>query len=78
MVFCGSGGIATEPLAGAAAVGAAGAFSWPTSGCFGSTEAGVLVFLVFFAEAVAGALVDLALSFLRQELRELEVLRLWQ
>src|SRR5215470_3151437 len=79
MVFDGSGGTATLPLvgegAGADVVGA----SWPTSGCLAASVGVLVVFLVFFAVAVPAGLVDFdALSFFRQELRELEVLRLWQ
>ena len=79
MVFCGSGGTATVP--DGAGAGAAGVLSWPTSGCLGAAGV-VVVFLVFFAVVVADALVvvvlALALTFLRHELRELEVFRLWQ
>jgi hypothetical protein len=82
MVFCGSGGTATVPD-GAVAAGAAagGVLSWPTSGCLGAAGV-VVVLLVFFAVVVADALVVVALAlvltFLRHELRELDVLRLWQ
>jgi len=81
MVLDGSGGTATAPLAGAAGAGAdVGGASWPTSGCLAASVGVLVVFLVvFFAVAVPGALVDFeALSFFRQALRELEVLRLWQ
>src|SRR5215470_15759875 len=81
IVFDGSGGTATLPLVGAGA-GAGGdvvGASWPTSGCLAASVGVLVVFLVFFAVAVPAGLVDFdALSFFRQELRELEVLRLWQ
>ena len=71
--------------AGAAAVAAEGAedggASWPTSGDV-VAEAGVVTGLCVFLDAVAvpfGLAAGLAeLTFLRQELRELELLRLWQ
>ena len=66
---------------GAGAGAAGGVLSWPTSGCLGAAGV-VVVFLVFFAVVVADALVvvalALALTFLRHELRELEVFRVWQ
>ena len=64
-----------------AADGVADGASWPTSGCLGAAGV-VVVFLVFFAVVVVVALgvvaLALALTFLRQALRELAVLRLWQ
>jgi hypothetical protein len=64
-----------------AGAGADDGESWPTSGCLGAAGV-VVVFLVFFAVVVADALVvvvlALALTFLRHELRERDVLRLWQ